>query len=132
MEKERKSTRRILIVEDNDFLAVDLELTLSGHGYASLVAPNVRMALFHIAEHELDGALLDVSLFGGESVFDVADALAAAQIPFLFLTGRSRRYLPERFRSVPLLTKPYDLLRLLAVMEASFRARKGGLDALDE
>jgi hypothetical protein len=58
-----------------------------------------------------------VSLFGGESVFSVADALTDAQIPFVFLTGRSRHHLPERFHSVPLLSKPYKLPELLAALE---------------
>ena len=134
MEKRHdQPRRRILIVEDNDFLAVDLELTLGSHGYATRVAPNVGMALKDVAELELDAALLDVSLFEGEPVFAVADALAIARIPFVFLTGRSRRYLPERFRSVPLLSKPYQLLELLAALETAVGgSRNTGLGDRDE
>jgi CheY-like chemotaxis protein len=107
---------RILIVEDSDFLAVDLELTLSELGHVTWVAPNVRLALAHIANHELDVSILDLSLDTGESALVVADALTKSAIPFVFLTARSRRSLPQRFGDVQLLSKPYELDKLLAAL----------------
>jgi CheY-like chemotaxis protein len=108
---------RILIVEDSDFLAVDLELTLSELGHVTWVASNVRLALAHIADHELDVSILDVSLDGGESALVVADALTRSGTPFVFLTARSRRSLPQRFSGIQLLSKPYDLEQLLSALK---------------
>jgi DNA-binding response OmpR family regulator len=108
---------RILIVEDNEFLAVDLDLTLANCGYTPSVAPTVSAALRQVEQREVDAAVLDVSLFAGESVLQVADALVAADIPFVFLTGRAKHHLPARLRSAKLLTKPYKLPELLASLE---------------
>jgi DNA-binding response OmpR family regulator len=119
---------RILIVEDNEFLAVDLDMTLASCGYAPSVAPTVSAALMQIERREVDAAVLDVSLFGGEPVYPVADALMAADIPFVFLTGRARHHLPIRFKSARLLSKPYKLAELQASLEdalADFRRRDG-------
>lgn len=119
---------RILIVEDNEFLAVDLELTLASYGYAPSVAPTVSAALLQIERREIDGAVLDVSLFAGEPVYPVADALVAADIPFVFLTGRDRHHLPVRFKSARLLSKPYRLAELLTSLKdalAGLRPRDG-------
>jgi DNA-binding response OmpR family regulator len=112
---------RILIVEDNDFLAVDLDLTLSELGHVTWVASNVRLAAEHIADHELDVSILDVSLDDGESAFTIAEELTKGGIPFIFLTGRSRRSLPSKFSGAPLLSKPYDLKQLVAVLKSLVR-----------
>jgi DNA-binding response OmpR family regulator len=122
---------RILIVEDNDFLAVDLDLTLANCGYVPSVAPTVSAALLQVERGEVDAAVLDVSLLAGESVFQVADALIAADIPFVFLTGRGKHHLPARLQSAKLLTKPYKLPELLASLDealAGFRRRQGPPD----
>jgi DNA-binding response OmpR family regulator len=108
---------RILIVEDNEFLAVDLEMTLSSRGYAPTVAATVDAALLQVGRGEIDAAVLDVSLLGGEPVYRVADALTTAKIPFVFLTGRTKHHLPPRLRAARLLSKPYKLAELLAVLE---------------
>ena len=119
---------RILIVEDNEFLAVDLDLTLAKCGYVPSVAPTVSAALKQIEHRDVDAAVLDVSLFAGESVYQVADALVAADIPFVFLTGRAKHHLPARLQFARLLTKPYKLPELLASLDeamASLRRPKG-------
>jgi DNA-binding response OmpR family regulator len=106
-----------LIVEDNEFLAVDLEMTLSSCGYEPLVVATVQAALQEIGQLKVDVAVLDVSLLGGESVYQVADALTAANVPFVFLTGRNKRHLPPRLRTAKLLSKPYKLAELLAALQ---------------
>ena len=69
--------RRILVVEDEALIAMDLEWTLRQSG-CEVVGPvatlgdAVRAAA---TEHPLDGAILDVNL-GRERVFPVADLLA--------------------------------------------------------
>lgn len=122
---------RILIVEDNEFLAVDLDLTLAKCGYVPSVAPTVSAALIQIERREVDAAILDVSLFAGESVYEVADALVAADVPFVFLTGRTKNHLPVRLRFARLLTKPYKLPELLESLEEAlmrFRRPQGRPD----
>jgi len=108
------SSRTVLIVEDDIFIALDLERVLDDAG-CSVIGPasSVERALAKIADTRLDAALLDVNL-GHELVFPVADRLSAEGIPFIFVTGEPRT-LPERHWMRPVITKPY---RAPAVLEA--------------
>jgi DNA-binding NtrC family response regulator len=64
-------------------------------------------ALKIVAAEELDGALLDIDL-GGEMSFPVASQLASRGVPFGFVTGYAdSRTIPEKFRRVPCLAKPF-------------------------
>jgi hypothetical protein len=55
---------------------------------------------------------------GHESSFPVADALIAKAIPFVFATGYGRNIeFPERFRHVPVVTKPYTAANLAPVIK---------------
>ncbi|WP_261404766.1 response regulator [Chenggangzhangella methanolivorans] len=100
MTNESLKGLRILLVEDEAMIAMLVEDMLLDGG-AEVVGPagGVKAALAVIAETDaIDGALLDVNL-GGEQSFEVADALAARNIPFVFVTGYGggrARPLPER------------------------------------
>ena len=66
----------------------------------------------------IDAAVLDVDLDGTPS-WDVADALTARSIPFVLATGYSSDdALPERFRSVPKLLKPFSTEGFKAALRA--------------
>jgi len=121
-DSKTSASRRILIVEDDEFLIMDLELTLAATGYETVSAATTEEAFKRMEEYSLDGALLDVNLTGGGRSLSVADALVAASIPFAFMTGRSRSYLPERFQRARIIAKPYrleDVLDALAEIIAS-------------
>ena len=114
---------RILVVEDEGMVAMALEQTLIAFGYEVVgPAPSNRKALALLASGgTVDGAVLDVNL-GTERVDPVAEALAAASIPFVFATGYSgTAALPLAFRDRPVLNKPYPpqaLRRALAQLLA--------------
>ena len=78
-----------------------------------------------------DLALLDINL-GGERVFPVADVLAAADTPFIFLSGHSRSVLPECYADVPFLQKPCGPEALLQAVNALVgNIRKAGREGAD-
>jgi hypothetical protein len=52
---------------------------------------------------------LDVNLRGGETCWPVADALAAAGIPFILATGGAGDSIAEAHRSRPVLSKPFTI-----------------------
>jgi CheY-like chemotaxis protein len=110
-----QSRRRVLVVEDNALIALELESTLLDRG-VTVVGPfaSVAAALPSVG-NGLDGAVLDINL-GDEDVFPVADALTDAGIPFLFLTGHSDSKLPGRHRARPVLRKPYFPGQLTTVL----------------
>jgi DNA-binding NtrC family response regulator len=111
------SDRRILVVEDEVVIAMELQDLLAEAGCRNvLVAGSVGAALDTLAAEALDGAVLDVSV-GGEAVFPVADALADKSVPYVLVTGHSVSSLPERMRDRPLMLKPYDPRNLITLLE---------------
>lgn len=84
------SGRRILLVEDEYVLAEIIEEWLCQAG-AEVVGPvpNVEQALKLIDTEVggLDGAVLDMNLGRGETVYPVADRLNELGVPYLFATG---------------------------------------------
>ncbi len=101
--------QKILIVEDEALVAFALEQLLIDFGYEVVgPAPTTSAALSLFAEGAIDAALLDVNL-GDETIEPVAEALAAASVPFIFATGYSdASALPAAFRDRPVLKKPYQ------------------------
>jgi CheY-like chemotaxis protein len=99
---------KILVVEDEGVLAMAIEEILGILGYEVVgPAPNTKRAMKLLDGQTIDGALLDVNL-GGERVDCVAEALAAASIPFAFTTGYSDiSALPPGFRDRATLYKPF-------------------------
>ncbi len=107
---------RVLIVEDEYYLADDLANTLRSRG-ADVVGPvgTLEDAIRALETENLDKAVLDMNL-RGEMAFEIADRLEAARVPFVIATGYSADSLPERLRDKPRLEKPFDPDRLAALI----------------
>src|SRR5262245_45011396 len=101
--------RRILIVEDEYFLADETRRTLTGLN-AHVVGPaaSVMKAMELIEGERIDAAILDVYL-DGEFVFPVAEKLEELGIPYVFATGYDPSVISERFQGFTLSEKPIDL-----------------------
>ncbi len=100
--------RRILVVEDEFYLADDLSRGLRERG-AEVIGP---VASFADAERiivagDFDCAVLDMNL-RGEMTFPLADRLDLAGIPFLIATGYNSGALPDRFSQHPRIEKPFE------------------------
>jgi len=105
--------RRILIVEDEPLIALELATILQGVG-AVVVGPagTPEEALRFIDENSLDGVLLDGNL-KGRPINEIATVLVDRKVPFVFVSGYGRDDLPASFAKVPLLGKPFDPGQLL-------------------
>lgn len=105
---------RILVVEDEFLLACTLEEDLRAFG-ATVVGPccNLAQAAVATRREPFDVAVLDINL-NGTMVYPLAEELRARGIPFLFLTGYGSLDLPEEFRALPRLSKPYNAAALAA------------------
>lgn len=111
---------RVLVVEDEALIAILLEdfLDLMGKELAGTV-DTVQAALEIIAQGNVDAAILDVHLRGGERSYPVAAALETAGIPFVFASGGSGDTIPDAFSDRPVLMKPFTMegvARVLALM----------------
>ena len=112
--------QRILIVEDEPFIAVALEAMLLELGFeVAGLASQVSAALELIGRERIDGAILDVNL-GSQRVDPVADVLAARACPFFFTTGYGISGLPARHAGRAVLQKPFGLEQLFKVLRAEF------------
>jgi DNA-binding response OmpR family regulator len=109
---------RIMVVEDEALLAMQMELLLAEAGLVVVgPAASVAEAIELAKQQSPDVALLDINL-SGQKVFPVADVLAAADTPFIFLSGHSRDVLPERYGDAPFLQKPCEAEALLQAVDA--------------
>jgi DNA-binding response OmpR family regulator len=111
--------QRILIVEDEPLIAMMLEdfLDMLGKQLAGN-ADNVAAALALVDAGNIDAAILDVNLRGGEKSWPIADALAASDVPFVFATGGSHDSLAEVYRDRPTLPKPFTMDAVAKALEA--------------
>jgi len=108
--------RRILIVEDEPFIALTLEDMLSELGFAVAgCVADVPAALALIDREEIDGALLDVNL-GTQKIDPVADLLAQRDCPFVFTTGYGRTGIPEAYADRAVLQKPFGMDDLATIL----------------
>jgi CheY-like chemotaxis protein len=107
---------RVLLVEDDALIAMDVEGSLRDFGCA-VVGPfgSIADSIAALRTERPDCAVLDLNL-NGHSAVALADALALAQVPFLFLSGHSRDVLPERHRKRPFVGKPYMVGSLRATL----------------
>ncbi|PVM82960.1 response regulator [Caulobacter endophyticus] len=107
------SGRRVLVVEDDFYLAGDTSRALREAG-AEVVGPVPRPgpALEVLAREDLDAAVVDINLGEGPS-FALADALKRAGVPFLFVTGYDEALIPQRLSNVAMILKPADKAAIL-------------------
>jgi CheY-like chemotaxis protein len=116
---------RVLLVEDESLLALDMALTLQSGGYEVLgPCRSSADATEAVAELHPDVAVLDVNLGGGDDSFALCDVLEKADIPFVFVTGLSARThpLPPHLADRPRLSKPVENDRLARELEAAIAA----------
>lgn len=113
LDADRLAGKRILVVEDEPLLAMDIVGQLEDAG-AIVVGPaaSVIAALGLIEQYRFDAALLDANL-DGFAVDDVAASLARINVPFAFMSGYGKESLPASFEDVQLLPKPFNAGQLL-------------------
>ena len=112
----------VLIVEDEVLIALEAEAELLRAGTGAMTrAHSIEEAERCIASSPFDVAILDANLNGRPS-FPLADLLADRGIAFVFASGYSHLDgLPERWRGVPLVHKPYSSAELVAAIDEARR-----------
>lgn len=113
---------RLLIVEDEYMVAEHIGMLLEEFG-CDVAGPvsTIAEALAAVAAGGLDGVLLDANL-SGDSSAPVAEALQAASVPFVVVTGYGARELADAILDgAPRLTKPFSTADLAATLIAAFR-----------
>jgi CheY-like chemotaxis protein len=108
---------RVLVVEDELLIAMDVADSLEEAG-ASVVGPtsSIEGATSLLRHSKVKAAVLDIRL-RKQLVYPLADALAAQDIPYVFISGLDDEEVPEKYLDVPLCHKPFGghyVARMLA------------------
>jgi two-component SAPR family response regulator len=119
--------RRVLVVEDEFLLAMELETLLERRG-CTVLGPvrTVCQALALLHDEQPEVALLDVNL-KRERATPVAAALIDRGVPFVLVTGYSEQQLSEpELRAVPRVEKPVNGCALGRAMAKALEAARAG------
>lgn len=109
---------RVLVVEDEALIAMDIEIMLERRGWRVLgPAPTVKEALRLLKAETPDVALLDINL-RGETVISVAVALRRMAVPFVLSSANdpSETEGGEVLAGAPSVRKPAQELHLVAAL----------------
>ena len=111
--------RRILVVEDEYIIAMNVVRWLQAAGF-EVIGPvsSVEQALELIEDDHPDGAVLDIAIRHGETVYPVAERLGALGVPYLFATGEAKVSSENGYCERPRLTKPYREAELTRALSA--------------
>lgn len=114
---------RILVVEDDFFIAADMAAALKNAAFEVLgPCPTVLKAMAQLDRGGCDAAVLDASL-RSETSLPVAKVLAERGIPFVVVTGFSKSQLPPEMAAAPVLSKPLDAEDLISHLDRFLSAR---------
>jgi DNA-binding NtrC family response regulator len=97
---------RILLVDDEILIGLDLEFIFAGAG-ADVVGPctTLREAMRAATSEQLSAAVLDIRL-GQQTTEEVARLLGDRHIPFVFYTGQPAAAAAAVCDRAPMITKP--------------------------
>jgi CheY-like chemotaxis protein len=123
---DKLSGQRVLIVEDEYFLAQDLAEYLNHLG-VEVIGPvgTVTDALELLHYADIQGAVLDINL-RGERVYPVADVLEQKQVPFVFASGYGEELEPNAYTDIPRCIKPLDFAELANTLLDKMNGHKAG------
>lgn len=108
--------RRVLVVEDDYYLATDAARALAGAG-AEVAGPcaTEAEARAEIQARRPDAVLLDINLGPGPT-FKLAETLKDQGVPFVFVTGYDQEVIPPEFAGVGRLEKPVQLRQMVGAV----------------
>lgn len=117
---------RILIVEDEMLVALDLEAILEDLGHAPVgIAPDLASAE-GLADETIDLALVDLNLRDGLTGPEIGKRLSERGVTVLFITANPRLLGEGISGTVGVLTKPTDQATVRAAVDYALRVRSGG------
>ena len=116
--------RRVLVIEDEYFLADDL-VRLLGELGARIVGPfgDLNEATSAVdGDVAIDAAIVDINL-RSQMVFPLARMLRARKVPFVFMSGYDSSWIDAEFQDVKLLGKPLDATAMARELASMIKSR---------
>jgi DNA-binding NtrC family response regulator len=117
--------KRVLVVEDEFLIALDIETILESVGTEVKTANRVDQALAIIkSDGPFDAAVLDLKL-DRETSITIAERLHADGVPFVFLTGAAGDVATvAQFANAPVIGKPFDSDTLFSALKQAISSRR--------
>ena len=114
----------VFIVEDEAMIRMMVVDMLEDLGYSvAAEVGDLDSALALSATAVFDIAILDVNL-NGRIILPVAEAIYARGLPMIFATGYGAHGLPDQFKDMPTLQKPFQMDNLAKAIETTLTAKK--------
>ena len=112
---------RVLIIEDDPFIAIDLQAIVESEGHEVV---GLFESLAEAQEHLEDGfdyALLDIDVVGGKT-FGIAAELLKRRIPFAFVSASRPTDVPHALRHASFIPKPFEETAVLKTIAQVVRS----------
>ncbi len=108
--------RRILIVEDEYLLAMDIIDEIERHNGVVLgPVATLEQGLLAFHDEKPDACIVNINL-GPDKVYKLADEMVRKGVPFVFASSELRTAIPDRFNDIPLHTKPINMVEAAAAL----------------
>jgi CheY-like chemotaxis protein len=107
----------ILIVEDEPWVAMDLEMMIIEIVAATVVVEGSVAETKKVLDEALDFAFLDVDVTNGKTL-EIANILERKHVPFVFVSGSPQEERPSDLRSVPFIPKPFHAAQIESALQA--------------
>jgi two-component system, cell cycle response regulator len=120
--------KKILIIEDDQRIALGLQLRLRSIGYETICASDALTGMNTAARSNPDLVLLDISMPGGNG-FDLAQQIQKSisdQVPIIFLTASKRpdfKQKAEELGAFAFFEKPYEAEALLGAIRKALNGQ---------
>lgn len=125
--------KKVLIVEDESMIALDLKLILTRAGYkVCAVADSVIQALKVIEEQKPEMVLLDIFLKGALNGIDLAIKLREKNIAFVYLSANFQESILELAKATQpygFLVKPFREKELLIALDVAFFRHQNSMES---
>lgn len=119
---------KVLVIEDEAVVALDLQRALREAGFRTVGPATTLADIQHlIGRGTIDCAILDFDI-DVRAPLPIADLLAFADVPFVFLTNGSRQRLPTQHRRRPVVEKPFSCAALVAAVEEAMGGKRAAND----
>lgn len=115
----------ILVAEDEMLVAMMLEDVIQRAGFRVLLTARLGRGLELAATESIDCAVLDINL-AGEDSFPLAAELRLRSVPFVFASGYGSDGLPDEYRDIDVLLKPYSVKHIQDALARMLAVRRSG------
>lgn len=113
-----ESDNSVLVIEDDADFAKVLAEVLTMSGYVVTVVRTNAHALALLEERRFRVALVDMRVLDGGTL-PAAKQLQALHVPYVLMSSTWSPDLPEPYRSIPFISKPFRLADLLQRLKAA-------------